>query len=184
MPTDPRHVGFDKLKPTDHTWFLFRHDDELRDAVHAFTQAALARDHAALFVHRFGGDAEALAFLRGGPDYGSLLDRHFFLLARHGDAFEGTRGVIDYQHVTRTVADLLGTVRATGRQGLSIFVDASRSYLASRRHEEWFAFERWLGQRLRQQVGLVCAYAEADLARADVRRHVETTHMEFGNAAP
>lgn len=172
------------VHPHEHAVCAYAGAEELRAALGAFIRDGLAKQELCVFVHAFSSEEEAWRLLEAAyPGAAKLRADQLIVVNLYRDAFEGAKGHIDYEHVTRVVSGLVEGAREQGRAGVRIFVDASRVYLAGGRAKEWFAFESWLGPRLQSSVGLVCAYREEDVMRSDILPEVLRTHSyRFGRA--
>jgi hypothetical protein len=180
-PPELTRASFDEARkdvhPHDHAVFTYGTRGELTWALGAFLADGVAREELTVFVHAFETDAEAWALLTAARlDAPRLRSDQLAVVSLYKDAFEGAAGRIDYEHVKGVVGGLLSMAQQRGRKAVRIFVDASRVYLATQRSEEWFAFEEWLGRRLQNSVGLVCAYRREDVMQADVFPRVLRTH--------
>lgn len=166
------------VAPHDHAVFLYKRPEELCTALTSFTKGAMEQDELVVFVHAYRTRKEAIAFLdESGFAFRDVLDREFFLLSFYEEAFEGGSGRIDFDHVMSVVDSLLAQAESTDRKGLAVFVDASRSYLAGGRSEEWFVFEERLGRRLRHKMALVCAYTSASVGEPGTLERVLLAHQ-------
>lgn len=169
----PRH----EVHAHDHAVCAYDTEGDLHAALGEFLRDGLRRRELSVFVHSFGTDEEAWKLLeRAHPGAATLRSDQLVVVSLYTDAFEGARGRIDYDHVTRVVGSLVGGATQRGRSGVRLFVDASRAYLAAQRAKEWFDFESWLGRSLQANVGLVCAYRRADVMQPDVFPQVLSTH--------
>ena len=98
-------------------------------------------------------------------------------------AWQGEGSGIDYETVARVFGGLVVRASRAGCAGVRVFVVASRRYIAEGKVAECLDFEAWLGCRLRETMGLVCAYQRSDLEKTAVLKGVLEAHgMRFGLA--
>ena len=165
------------LHAHDHAVCTYRGPEDLHLPLGAFVRDGLERGELSVFVHSFPTEAEAWALLeKAHPGAMALRGDDLVVVSLYKDAFEGPHARIDHEHVVRVVESLIDAAEQKGRAGVRIFVDASRTYFAQQRTQEWFAFESWLGRRLHHAVGLVCAYRHDDAMREDIFPDVLRTH--------
>lgn len=161
----------------DHAVHTYENERGLVAPLAAFINEGLDRKELSVFVHSFPTEAEAWALVeKARPDALNLRRDQIVLVSLYRDAFQGDRPKIDYDHVKSVVDSLISSAQGAGRAGVRIFVDASRRYFSEGRAREWFDFETWLGRRLQQRVGLVCAYQRSDVMKPDVFHEVLKTH--------
>lgn len=167
----------DEVHLHDHAVCTYDSTDTLVAALGRFVREGLAKRQTNVFVHSYETEAEAWRLLeRAYPGAERLRADELVVVSLYKDAFEGKAGRIDYEHVKGVVTSLVGAAGKAGRQGVRIFVDASKVYLRTRRSDEWFAFESWLGRRLDASVGLVCAYPREEAMRPENLPRVLETH--------
>lgn len=160
----------------DHAVLVYDAEHEVLVSLDHFLREGLDRRELTTFVHAFPTPREAHGFLATKiPDVPAREAARDLIVAYHQDAFERA-GRIDHAHVEGVVGMMAQSAKARGRQGLRIFVDASKKYLASGRADEWFAFESWLGPRLHAECGLVCAYEARHLRDPATLAKVLATH--------
>lgn len=170
-----------EVRPHDHAVHVYDEQDDLLEPLEAFLHDGLKRRELTTFVHSFDRHEHAREFVsRRVDDVGLREQNHDLTMAAYREAFE-RGGRIDYDHVGGIVQMLQGSARASGRESVRIFVDASRNYFDAGRVDEWFAFESWLGPKLAAEAGLVCAYRAKDLENPGVLARVLATHgYRFG----
>lgn len=180
------HEARPEVEPHDHAVFVYDDPAELGAGLAAFVGGGVASRQTSLFVHSFGSDEEAWAFVeRHVPDAKRLHEDELVLVSLYREAFEGEGKRIDHERVASIVTAFVERARSGGQRGVRIFVDASRRYFEASRDAEWFAFEAWLGRRLQAAAGLVCAYRRGDATRPDLFPEMLRTHAyRFDPAAP
>lgn len=170
------------VHPHDHAVFVYDDEHELLHPFDHFLRSGVSARQLTTFVHSHASTRAAHDFLASKIEDVPLRESDKDLvLAHHRDAFE-RNGRIDHTHVESVVGMLDGDARQNGRNGVRIFVDASKRYLEAGRADEWFAFESWLGPQLAAGVGLVCAYRASDLRDAETLAKVLSTHAYRFNA--
>lgn len=171
------------VRPHDHAVFVYSDETDVLLPLDHFLREGIHFRELTTFVHAHPSTQQAHEFLKGKiPDVPAREESKDLVLAHHRDAFERA-GRIDPKHVEGIVGMLSASARGSGRQGVRIFVDASKQYLDSGRADEWFAFESWLGSRLHADCGLVCAYDARHLQEPEVLAKVLRTHAYRFNAA-
>lgn len=172
------------VRPHDHAVFVYSDEHELLMPLERFLREGISSRQLTTFVHSHDDANEAHAFLASKISDAPERERSRDLtLAHHRDAFERA-GRIDHEHVEGIVRMLDGEARSSGREGLRVFVDASKRYLSTGRSDEWFAFERWLGPHLAAEMGLVCAYEAKHLADPKTLAAVLETHAYRFHVGP
>lgn len=170
------------VRPHDHAVFVYQDETDVLLPLDHFLRQGLERRELTTFVHAYASPQRAHAFLGAKiPDIPAREREKDLVLAHHRDAFERA-GRIDHGHVEGIVGMLSESARGAGRNGVRIFVDASKQYLGSGRADEWFQFESWLGPRLHADCGLVCAYEAKHLREPAVLAKVLATHAYRFNA--
>lgn len=165
------------VHPHDHAVHTFETEEDLVAPLARFIDEGLERRELSVFVHSFADEADAWKLVeKARPDAASLRRDQIVLVSLYRDAFERGKPRIDYEHVKSVVDSLIVGAEKSGRAGVRIFVDASRRYFAEGRTREWFDFESWLGRRLSQRVGLVCAYQSSDVMKPEIFPDVLRTH--------
>ena len=171
------HEARPHVEPHDHAVFVYEGAEELGAGLARFIDGGVKAHHVSVFVHSFGTDEEAWAFVeRHVPEARRLHSDELVLVSLYREAFEGSGPRIDYARVAGVVGGLVDAAQRRERKGVRIFVDASRRYFEEQRQEEWFAFESWLGRRLQAAAGLVCAYRHEDATRPDLFPDMLRTH--------
>lgn len=161
----------------DHAVCVYDSHEDLARPLGRFIEEGLGKRDLSIFVHSFATEDEAWAFLeRAKPDVRRLSQEQLVVVSLYRDTFQGKSTSIDYDHVTTVIESLLAAAKKGGRNGVRIFVDASRIYFGEKRTKEWFAFESWLGRRLHHSVGLVCAYQRSDATDPDLFAEMLRTH--------
>lgn len=172
-----------RVRPHDHAVFVYGDDPDVLIPFDHFLREGISAGELTTFVHAFPSADHAHAFLGSKlPDVRRREAENDLVVAHHKDAFE-RGGRIDPAHVEGVVGMLAQAATGVGRNGVRLFVDASKRYLQTGRSEEWFAFESWLGPRLHAQCGLVCAYQTRDLREPAVLARVLAAHA-YRFAAP
>jgi hypothetical protein len=167
----------------DHAVVVYDDRRDLEPPLARFVEHGVARNELCLFLHSFSSDDEAWALLeRAIPNARAFGEEDRLRMGHHEPAFE-RNGRISHDHVASVVTSLVEETTASGRSGLRIFVDASRKYFDQGRAAEWFAFESWLGTRLKVRVGLVCAYRRGDVMTPNAIADVLRTHLYRFDAA-
>lgn len=172
------------IHPHDHAVFVYDDVTDILVPLERFLHDAADRKELAAFVHSFAGTHDARLFV--GEKIAALPDHErdgVVTMAHYRDAFE-KGDHIDHDHAVSVVGMLKETASGSGKSGVRIFVDASKNYFDAGRTDEWFAFERFLGPRLKADVGLVCAYRASDLEDPHVLRQVLETHAYRFGAGP
>lgn len=173
------------VDPHDHAVCVYDSAEGLSHNLAHFVDEGLERNELCIFIHSFPSVDHAWTFLeRARPDVRTLHQDQVFVVSIYREAFQGEKERIDYDHVTSVVSSLLQSATDSGRNGVRIFVDASRAYFGERRQQEWFEFEAWLGRRLQSSVGLVCAYRREDAMRPDLFPDMLRTHAYRFQATP
>lgn len=183
MDTPPLKTRAD-IHPHDHAVFVYDDVTDMLVPLERFLHDAADRKELAAFVHSFPGTRDARSFV--GQKVSTLPDHEregVVTMAHYRDAFE-KGGHIDHAHAVSVVGMLKETAGGSRKNGVRIFVDASKNYFDAGRTDEWFAFERFLGTRLQADVGLVCAYRASDLEDPNVLRQVLETHAYRFGVAP
>lgn len=170
------HKSQSEVEPHAHAVFVYDDDTDLLVPLEAFLEGGSRARDLSVFVHSFPTNDEARSFLRQKvtdlPKYEHEGD---LTTARYIESFE-RGGHIDHDHVGNIIEMLQTSARQSGRRAPRIFVDASKNYFDSGRVDEWFEFEAWLGPKLKEDVGLVCAYRARDLEDPEVLARVLATH--------